>query len=108
MYRQVLFVQPYGHVWRRTCNSPEAVLCRSIEPDWVLPLAGRAGRLLPGALMVAVLDLEVLWTTAGLLLATAAVAAEDSAACSWQGCLCLGDVVAEADAGTSPGMVLQQ
>lgn len=57
--------------------------------------------------MVAVLDLEVLWTTAGLLLA-AAVAAEDSAACSWRGCLCLGDVAAEEDAESSPGIVLQQ
>ena len=43
--------------------------------------------------MVAVLDLEVLETATGLL--AEALAGEDSAGCSWRGCLCFGEIVAE-------------
>ena len=57
--------------------------------------------------MVAVLDLEVLETATGLLAEAAAVAGEDSADCSWRGCLCLGEVVAEEGAEDSC-RVLQQ
>ena len=45
--------------------------------------------------MVAALDLEVLETAMGLLAEAVALAGADSAACSWRGCLCLGEVAAE-------------